>query len=260
MRLSYPAEMAQWPRPRENLIGFTTTVMGAQSESGTLAVASAQPAQSQGEVNRQRLAEALAAAADTETVDVQWLRQVHGAHCIYATPKTISDIPIADAVWTDQVGIALAIQSADCVPVLLAHESSALIAAAHGGWRGLLGGVLEQLVGVLPAAAEQLQAWIGPCISVSHFEVGEDVWGPVISQCPDAVFPHPADSNKRMVDLVTLTRWQLRRCGINQIAAAQKCTYADPMFYSHRQTTVELGAGATTGRMASVIMLAGDLG
>ena len=51
---------------------------------------------------------------------------------------------------------------ADCVPVLLAHESSALIAAAHGGWRGLLSGVLEQLVGVLPAAAEQLQAWIGP--------------------------------------------------------------------------------------------------
>ena len=83
MRLSYPAEMAQWPRPRENLIGFTTTVMGAQSESGTLAVASAQPAQSQGEVNRQRLAEALAAAADTETVDVQWLRQVHGLSLIH---------------------------------------------------------------------------------------------------------------------------------------------------------------------------------
>ncbi|GIS20893.1 MAG: laccase domain protein [Pseudomonadota bacterium] len=188
MRLSYPAEMAQWPRPRENLVGFTTTVMGAQSESGTLAVASAQPAQSQGEVNRQRLAEALAAAADTETVDVQWLRQVHERSLYICNTKTISDIPIADAMWTDQVGIALAIQSADCVPVLLAHESSALIAAAHGGWRGLLGGVLEQLVGVLPAAAEQLQAWIGPCISVSHFEVGEDVWGPVISQCPDAVF------------------------------------------------------------------------
>lgn len=258
MRFSYPAEMAQWPVPRTNLIGFTTTVVGAKNAAGTLAMDPARSAQSQGAVNRQRLTEALAAAAHADQVAVQWLQQVHGRDCVYATSESVLNSPMADAVWTDQTGVALAIQSADCVPVLFAHEHNKLIGAAHAGWRGLLGGVLEELINALPAAAEQLQAWIGPCISVRHFEVGEDVWGPVANECQDAVFAHPVDVNKRMVDLVTLTRQRLQNCGIKRIAAAQKCTYADTAFFSHRRTTVEQGAEATTGRMASVIMLAGD--
>ena len=58
-----------------------------------------------------------------------------------------------------------------------------------------------------------------------------------------------------MVDLVRLAQWRLQECGVGQIAAVQRCTYADPAFYSHRQVTVESGIGAKTGRMASLVML-----
>ena len=141
------------------------------------------------------------------------------------------------------------------MPVLFVHRQGALVAAAHAGWRGLLGGVLEALVTSLPVAPTDLQAWIGPCISVGHFEVGADVWAVVQDQCPQAVLLHARDPAKRMVDLLRLTQWCLQSCGVEQIAAVQRCTYADPAFYSHRQVTVENGVDATTGRMASVVML-----
>ena len=104
-------------------------------------------------------------------------------------------------------------------------------------------------------APADLQAWIGPCIGVSYFEVGRDVWAVVQDQCPQAVLLHARDPAKRMVDLVRLTQWRLQSCGVVQIGAVQRCTYADAAFYSHRQATVENGVGAKTGRMAIVVML-----
>ena len=255
MQVNFPATLARWATPRSDLIGFTTQVTSLHGADGTLALPSGAPGNAPGAANRQLLTHALSEANATEAVAVQWLQQVHGNQCVYATSASVSQVPVADAAWTDQVGVALAIQTADCVPVLIAHEQANLIGAAHGGWRGLLDGVLESLIGALPVAPDQLQAWIGPCISVQHFEVGADVWQPVLAQCPEAVFAHPTDSAKRMVDLVCLTQSLLQKSGVHRITGANCCTYADPCYYSHRQITVEHGAEATTGRMASVIML-----
>ena len=250
MQLDYPSVAAVWSEPQEDVIGFTTTNRGLSGGDGTMAVADRAAAH-----NRQLLGKALARANDGQNVGIQWVQQTHGSANVYASVANAQQLPVADAMWTDQPGVALAIQTADCVPVLFVHRQGAVVAAAHAGWRGLLGGVLQALVTSLPVAPTDLQAWIGPCISVGHFEVGADVWAVVQDQCPQAVLLHARDPAKRMVDLLRLTQWCLQSCGVEQIAAVQRCTYADPAFYSHRQVTVENGVDAKTGRMASVVML-----
>ena len=250
MQIDYPCVPAVWSEPQANAIAFTTTNKGLLENDGTLVTADRT-----GTRNREALGEALVRTNHGQDVAIQWVEQTHGVANVYASLESTQELPVADAVWTDQPGIALAIQTADCVPVLFVHRRGELVAAAHAGWRGLLGGVIETLVTSLPVAPTDLQAWIGPCISVGHFEVGRDVWAVVQDQCPQAVLLHAQDPAKRMVDLVRLTQWRLQNCGVVQIAAAQRCTYADPVFYSHRRHTVENGIGAKTGRMASVVML-----
>lgn len=187
---------------------------------------------------------------------LHWLDQVHGNRCVYADGQWASE-PHADALWTDQPGIGLAIQSADCVPILLASRESAprCIGAAHGGWRGLLAGVIEQLVAALPAAPSQLCAWIGPCISQSQFEVGEDVWRAVAKVSSSSIAEHPTDASKRLVDLPQLAEHRLRSCGVQTVAQSGLCSYTNPDFYSHRQAVHLGGIGAQTGRMASVVCM-----
>ncbi len=190
---------------------------------------------------------------------LHWLDQVHGSRWVYADGQW-SDEPQADALWTDQPCTGLVIQSADCVPILLASRDPArpCIGAAHGGWRGLLAGVIEQLVDAMPAAPSQLCAWIGPCISQTHFEVGEDVWHPVAQVSPSVIAEHPTQSSKRLVDLPQLAQHQLRSCGVVSVAQSGLCSYASPDFYSYRQATHQQGSGAQIGRMASVVCMTGE--
>jgi YfiH family protein len=250
MQIDFPCVPAVWSESQAKAIGFTTINQGLSGGAGTMAAVD--PA---GARNREALGKALVRANHGQSVAIQWVQQTHGIANFYASVASTQQLPIADAVWTDQPGIALAIQTADCVPVLFVHRQGALVAAAHAGWRGLLGGVIETLVTSLPVQPADLQAWIGPCIGIGHFEVGPDVWAVVQDQCPEAVLVHARDPAKRMVDLVRLTQWCLQSCGVVLSAAVQRCTYADAAFYSHRRVTVENGVGAKTGRMASVVML-----
>lgn len=207
--------------------------------------------------NRQALARMIAGqngSAIIEPVNVQWLHQVHGSDCIYVGKDSdLTAAPQADAMWTDQPGLALAIQSADCVPVVMTDSAGRLIGAAHGGWRGLVAGVLPKLVGCMPTQAGNLTAWVGPCIGKAYFEVGAEVWRPVERICADAVDPHPSDSGKRLVDLPLLAQRQLQACGVKAVFQSSLCSYTGAEFYSHRQATHERGPGAQTGRMATFI-------
>ena len=189
-----------------------------------------------------------------ESVVVQWLDQVHGSNCLYVgATSDVTAAPQADAVWTDQPGVALAIQTADCVPVVITNTAGTRIGAAHGGWRGLVSGVLPGLVHNMSADPSELHAWVGPCIGRTHFEVGEDVWRPIGRICAEAVFPHGVDNRKRLVDLPLLTQYQLYACGVGSVSQSGLCTYAGEAFYSHRQATHARGQGAQTGRMATFI-------
>ena len=144
--------------------------------------------------NRRRLA--AAAGLPSEPV---WLAQVHGVNVAdldawapadpWALPHTRGPVgvsgpadasgtgalPPADAAFTRQPGRVCAILTADCLPVLLAADSGDLVAAAHAGWRGLAGGVIEATVRALGVAPGRLMAWLGPAIGPRHFEVGAEV-------------------------------------------------------------------------------------
>jgi len=185
---------------------------------------------------------------------VQWLQQVHGVDCIEASWSSIAQAPQADAVWTACRGLALAIMTADCVPVLLWHKSAAFIAAAHAGWQGLLNGTLQQLLAAVPGAPEELQAWIGPAISQPCYEVGADVWQQFISAYPQRLRPAAAAPHKRLLDLAGVAEDILSHAGVAAVHHSGWCSYRDPQFYSHRRAS-HAGQPAT-GRMASYIMLA----
>ena len=128
---------------------------------------------------------------------LQWLTQVHGRRCIHADRRTCRTEPEADAVWTAERGIGLAIQTADCTPIVLASRDGTRIGAAHGGWRGLTGGVVEQLVRAMGQSegagnppggpGAELLAWIGPAIGPDAYEVGLDVRTAVLANTDAAL-------------------------------------------------------------------------
>ncbi|NCF44868.1 MAG: hypothetical protein GWP70_08615, partial [Proteobacteria bacterium] len=178
-------------------------------------------------------------AVSESSLHLQWLDQVHGSHCRYigAAAAQQGHSPEADAMWTDQAGIALVVQSADCVPVVMANNSGEVIGAAHAGWRGLLDNVLAQLVLAMPVPSAQLLAWVGPCIGAGRFEVGADVWPLLLEDYSGTVTAHARDPAKRMVDLARVAELQLRRSGVGQVSQSGFCTYSHDDFYSHRRAT-----------------------
>lgn len=197
--------------------------------------------------NRRRFAAAL------EGAQPLWLRQVHGTRVVKADTAALAGPTLeADAAWTDQPGVACVVQVADCLPVLLAHPAGAGVAAAHAGWRGLAGGVLEAAAQALcegtGALPRDLQAWLGPCIGPQAFEVGEDV---IRAFAGDEAWLRDtprADGQRRWhADLAGLARARLQRLGLTRIQGGSWCTVSDPShFFSYRRDGV-------TGRLAAAI-------
>jgi len=190
---------------------------------------------------------------------VQYLKQVHGV----AVAMVASAGPAleADAAWTAQPGLALAVLVADCLPVLLVARSPSgqaeAVAAAHAGWRGLAGGVLEHSVAALRARAPaaQVQAWLGPCIGPDAFEVGEDVLRG-FGREPGAAgpgfryLPRAEGSPRWRADLHALARQRLARLGVEVLGAETSCTVSAPSrFFSFRRD------GAGSGRFGAFIGL-----
>ena len=106
---------------------------------------------------------------------LQWLEQVHGCAVFRAGGAPAQVPPRADAVWTRERGLGIAVLTADCLPVVIADRSGTLIAVAHAGWRGLVGGVISATLADLPVAASDCVAWLGPAIGPDAYEVGDDV-------------------------------------------------------------------------------------
>jgi YfiH family protein len=107
---------------------------------------------------------ALLASRLPQGTTVQWLNQVHGVQVIKASGIGKPLYPEADAAWSDEPGVACAVMTADCLPVLFCSLDGKHVAAAHAGWRGLLAGVLEAAVTALDTEPDQLMSWLGPAI------------------------------------------------------------------------------------------------
>ncbi len=207
------------------------------------------------------LPEAVAAnrriVADALNARPVFLRQVHGRHVADLAPGS-RDGTEADGCVTTQRGVACTIMVADCLPVLFANAAGTVVGAAHAGWRGLAGGVLEATVArfnTLAAAGEGASlAWLGPCIGPDAFEVGDEVKSAFEAQDAHAALMfRPHGPGKWMADLQGLARQRLEQLGITGIygndGGREWCTVSNPSrFFSHRRDGV-------SGRFAACIWL-----
>lgn len=191
--------------------------------------------------------------------EIQWLKQVHGRACVRARAGSTDPVPVADAAWTDDPELVLAVLTADCVPVVLAAPDAGLVAVAHAGWRGLVGGVLESLLASVPVPAHRWLAWLGPAIGPDRYQVDAPVVR-AIQACPDgaalldcAVRADPAAADRWRLDLFALTEALLVRAGVSDVRCERLCTASDPRWYSHRAAVGEAGPDARTGRFATLV-------
>lgn len=188
------------------------------------------------------------------------LNQVHGARVVAARePWPVGEGPRADALVTDRPGIALAIVTADCVPVLLADATAGVIGAAHAGWRGAASGVLEVAIAAmlgLGAQAGRIVAAIGPAIAQASYEVGPDLRSAILSKGAGAAcfFAPGRDDEHWQFDLTGYCADRLARAGVAAIEAIASDTAAEPdLFFSHRRRT--LAGGGPIGHQISAIAL-----
>ena len=204
-------------------------------------------------INRARVAAAMEVAPD----HLVTVHQVHSADVVTVTAP-LSSRPKADAMVTARPGLALSILTADCQPVLFSDAKAGVIGAAHAGWRGALGGVLEATVDAmvdLGARREQISAVIGPTISQAAYEVGPEFFEVFADEDADNTrFFANGTGDRMLFDLPAFGIHRLRRAGVGQVEWTRHCTYADPdRFFSYRRTT---HAGeADYGRLISVIRL-----
>lgn len=188
---------------------------------------------------------------------LQWVRQVHGIAVLRAALPIQEPAPQADAIHTGNVGLAIGVLTADCLPVLFCAEDGLEVAVAHAGWRGLLNGVLEATVRSFTTAPEHVRAWLGPAIGPCHFDVGDEVRFAFMARAnaadaavTAAAFVPGAQPGKWFADLYALARIRLRSTGIGDIAGEALCTSCNlGRFYSYRQQPV-------TGRFATLILRA----
>lgn len=175
-----------------------------------------------------------------------WLKQVHRADV--ADADRASSIPEADAAVARRVGAVCAVLTADCLPVLFCDHAGSVVAAAHAGWRGLAGGVVEAAVAAMEVAPETVLAWLGPAIGPAAFEVGGEVREAFLAQNPAAEAAFAAQpEGKWLADIFLLARLRLQKIGVTAIYGGGVCTYTDATrFYSYRRD-------GATGRMASLV-------
>ena len=200
--------------------------------------------------NRARLAARLPAGAA-----LSWLDQVHGTGVVEAQVR--GRPAVADAQWSRAPGVACAVLTADCLPVLFCGAGGDVVAAAHAGWRGLQAGVLEATVAAMGTDPGRVLAWLGPAIGPEAFEVGPEVreafqraaegaQGAAIDACFSA---SPDRQGHWFADLYELARLRLAAVGVTRVSGGGWCTHGDRgRFFSHRRD-------GPTGRMASLVLL-----
>lgn len=179
-----------------------------------------------------------------------WMRQVHGAHVVYASPSAPpGQSQEADAMFTRSPTLALAVNVADCAPVLLADPYARLVGVAHAGRPGMAAGVVPALAtAMMEAGAEptRMHALVGPSICGRCYEV--PAW-----MCDEvaALVPGSACVTRKGtpgIDLRAGLHAQLADAGISAIADDLRCTAESGELYSYRRD-------GDTGRFAGVIWL-----
>lgn len=177
----------------------------------------------------------------------RWLNQVHGNRIVCAERM---DNNTADGIYTEKAGLVCTVMTADCVPVLLCNQAGTRVAAVHVGWKGFCENIIRNAVELYSDDLSGLSVWIGPHISKSHYEVGDDVWNSCLAV--DRTLGNAFSKNTRgrwQADLEWIVRHTFKLHGVSNITSSTECTYAETdTFYSFRRD-------GQTGRMASMIWI-----
>jgi polyphenol oxidase len=206
--------------------------------------------------NRARVARSLSTTATT----VLTLHQIHSAIAVVVDrdiPRP--DLPRADGLVTCTPGLVIGALAADCAPVLFADPSAGVVGAAHAGWRGAVGGILEATVAAMVtqgAHRANIRAAVGPCISQPNYEVGPEFEADLLTRDPANAnyFTRPGVESRAHFDLPAFVAARLHATGIGSVARQTPCTYADESkFFSFRRTTHR--SEPDYGRQISAIVL-----
>ncbi|HEV2865156.1 MAG TPA: peptidoglycan editing factor PgeF [Allosphingosinicella sp.] len=204
--------------------------------------------------NRRRAVAAVAPGARLATV-----HQVHSPIALVADqPWPEEARPQADAIVTDRPGLALGILTADCAPVLFADSAAGVVGAAHAGWKGAFGGVLEATLAAMESLGAErgnIAAAVGPAIARRSYEVDEGFRRRFAEADPDNDrFFSPGREGHHQFDLEGFVLARLAAAGVTRVEALGLDTYSDPdRFFSYRRATHR--GEPTYGRQISLIAL-----
>lgn len=197
---------------------------------------------------------ALDLAAILPGAELVRVKQVHGNRVVLADPEAPAPVE-ADGMVSDRPGLLLGIVTADCAPVLLADPVAEVIGAAHAGWRGALGGVLESTLEAMIALGARLadiRAAIGPAIAQPSYEV-DDAFRAAFTDEDERFFAGGRPGHWQF-DLPAYVARRLGTAGVERIEDLAQDTYAQPdRFHSYRRATHR--GEKTDGRQLSVIGL-----
>ncbi|MEM9422294.1 MAG: peptidoglycan editing factor PgeF [Pseudomonadota bacterium] len=188
--------------------------------------------------NRRRATKALGAKS------LSTANQVHSATALYIDTPIVPPRPTADALVTDQPGLAVGVLTGDCIPALFATNDGTIVAAAHAGWRGSLDGILEATIALMVehgAAPHKIRCALGPCLRAPAFEVEEDLLATVTNRFSDAerFFEKGPKPNKWVFDHVAFAVERLKQGGVlaQNIAVVGDCTLTHPVrYFSYRKS------------------------
>ena len=177
-----------------------------------------------------------------------WINQTHSSICIDASSiKTTFE---ADASYSKKVGVVCGIMTADCLPVFVSRKDGSMVGIAHAGWRGLVSGIIENLIKSFNSDGENLVVHLGPAISNKCFEVGEEVKCLYLSKNINFKRSFTIKNNKNYLDLYDAARVILEGFQIRSISGGDRCTFQESSdFFSYRRD------GVNSGRMAHLIWI-----
>lgn len=194
---------------------------------------------------------------------IQWLNQIHGCEVYAAKDSSVDLLPNKDASVTASNSIALAVLTADCLPVVFfASGQAPAVGIAHAGWKGLAAGVLEatarQVAHLAGADLSCVSAWMGPAIGSDSFEVGSEVKEVFVAQLPETedTFRPGGSEGKFFADLYRLAEIRLGCLGV-RLQGGGWDTFKDTTWFSHRASQGD--RQRPVGRFATLVRLVPSL-
>ena len=178
----------------------------------------------------------------------KWINQTHSSICVNAS--SIDSIVEADASYTSVSGTICGVLTADCLPVFISKKDGSMVGVAHAGWKGLLSGVIENLIEAFNCKGSNLVVHLGPAISMNYFEVGEEIQDLYLSKNINFLRSFSLLNNKYYLDLYDAARVILEGYKISSISGGNRCTFKEvEYFFSYRRD------GVSSGRMAHLIWM-----